>query len=171
MTEQSLYFVAALIAILMIIGFIIDKVFISPVKDTVVHLINEFTKLGIKIAKKCIQITETDIEAFDTEEDYINFLTSIVTDEFTKQLKELGLYNKAKKYFDNDELSKFIKFLFENYKDELKIPSFNNNAIESLDDNDLQEDNTIDIKEEKELARDEIAELYKEPPLTEETDV
>lgn len=165
MIEQLLCFIIGIV-----IGAIIYGEFILPSK-TNTTLLNEFTKLGIEVSKKCIQITETDIEVFDNEEDYINFLTSIVTDDFIKQLKELNLYNKAKKYFNNDELCKFIKFLFENYKDELKIPSFNNNAIESLDDNDLQEDNTIDIKEEKELARDEIAELYKEPPLTEETDV
>ena len=165
MIEQLLCFIVGLV-----IGAIIYGEFILPSK-TNTTLLNEFTKLGIEVSKKCIQITETDIEVFDNEEDYINFLTSIVTDNFIKQLKELDLYNKAKKYFNNDELCKFIKFLFENYKDELKIPSFNNNAIESLDDNDLQEDNTIDIKEEKELARDEIAELYKEPPLIEETDV
>lgn len=165
MIEQLLCFIIGIV-----IGAIIYGEFILPSK-TNTTLLNEFTKLGIEVSKKCIQITETDIEVFDNEEDYINFLTSIVTDDFIKQLKELNLYNKAKKYFDNDELCKFIKFLFENYKDKLKIPSFNNNAIESLDDNDLQEDNTIDIKEEKELARDEIAELYKEPPLIEETDV
>lgn len=165
MIEQLLCFIIGIV-----IGAIIYGEFILPSK-TNTTLLNEFTKLGIEVSKKCIQITKTDIEFFDTEEDYINFLTSIVTDNFIKQLKELNLYNKAKKYFNNDELCKFIKFLFENYKDELKIPSFNNNAIESLDDNDLQEDNTIDIKEEKELARDEIAELYKEPPLIEETDV
>lgn len=172
MIEQSLYFVSIIIVIITIAGFIINKVFISPIKDVTTQLlINEFTKLAIEISKKCIQIAEINIEAFDTEEDYIKFLTDMITNEFIMQLKDLGLYTKIKKYINDDELKKFIKLIFENYKDELKIPSFNKNkAIEKIDDNKSEED-IIDINEEKELARDEIAELYKEPPLTEENDV
>ena len=172
MIEQSLYFVSIIIVIITIAGFIINKVFISPIKDVTTQLlINEFTKLAIEISKKCIQIAEINIEAFDTEEDYIKFLTDMITNEFIMQLKDLGLYTKIKKYVNDDELKKFIKLIFENYKDELKIPSFNKNkAIEKIDGNKSEED-IIDINEEKELARDEIAELYKEPPLTEENDV
>lgn len=147
--EESLLFVAALIAVLIIVGFITNKFILSPKKEqNMFETVKQFTELGIEVANKCIQITDTDIEAFDSEEDYINFLTSIVADEFIKQLKELGLYNKSKLYFDDENLKNFIKLLFDKNKDRLHISS--------LFELDNKKEKLIDDKEENIEENDKI---------------
>lgn len=147
--EESLLFVAALIAVLIIVGFITNKFILSPKKEqNMFETVKQFTELGIEVANKCIQITDTDIEAFDNEEDYINFLTSIVADEFIKQLKELGLYNKSKLYFDDENLKNFIKLLFDKNKDRLHISS--------LFELDNKKEKLIDDKEENIEENDKI---------------
>lgn len=147
--EESLLFVAALIAVLIIVGFITNKFILSPKKEqNMFETVKQFTELGIEVANKCIQITDTDIEAFDSEEDYINFLTSIVADEFIKQLKELGLYNKSKLYFDDENLKNFIKLLFDKNKDRLHISS--------LFELDNKKEKLIDNKEESIEENDKI---------------
>ena len=166
--RELLYFISGFI-----IGTIIYKGFTLLTTNNT--LLIEFTKLGIKIAKKCIDITDDDISAFDTRISYIRYLTDVVYDEFINNLKELGLYNKAKKYFINDEeIHSFIKTILYTHADKLSIPlpTFKDNedqAIEEIDDYNLND--TIDIENEEELAKDEIAEMTKEPEIIEETDV
>lgn len=166
---ELLYFITGFI-----IGTIIYKGFTLLTTNNT--LLAEFTKLGIKIAKKCIEITDKDINAFDTRIEYLRYLTDVVYDEFIANLKELGLYNKAKKYFINDEeIHSFIKTILYTHADKLYIPlpAFKDNedeAIEEIDDDSNLDDN-IDIENEEELAKDEIAEMSKDPEIIEETDV
>lgn len=121
--EQLLIITVAIIVGIAIGGFVFNKISKRGTESTF-DIITQLVDLVLELSKETSAILAKDKDDFNSKDEFIDYIASMINNKLLVKLEEAGIYNKLLVLFSEDSILNLIKYIITLNEDKLDLPEF-----------------------------------------------